>query len=131
MKPLLAGEPNDPGVSSVANWFRLPRIAQHLFALYTRYIRRDVIYAYLMTGFHKQSVDGLYELAKRREGYRARWHDAWNDAGLDFLITAPNALPAVPHEGMRTDWRACGYTFLFNLVSLLIAALSFFTFFDL
>lgn len=32
------------------------------------------------------------------------------------MLTAPNALPAVPHGGMRKGWKACGYTVLFNLV---------------
>ena len=117
LKPLLTGEPNDPGMISAANWFRLPRFMQRIYALYIRYIRRDKLYAYLLTGLYRQRVGELYKLANRREEYRAEWHKVWNDAGLDFLITAPNALPAIPHGGMKTDWRACGYAFLFNLVS--------------
>lgn len=116
LKPLYDSEPNDPGMSAAAFWFQLPRILQRLYSLYIRYVRRDRIYAYLLNGFHQQTVDELYVLVKRREAYRAKWHEAWNEAGIDLLVTAPNALPAVPHKGMKTGWRACGYTFLFNLL---------------
>lgn len=37
---------------------------------------------------------------------------------LDFMLTPVNATPAVPHCGMKEAVSACGYTFLFNLVSL-------------
>lgn len=79
-------------------------------------MRRDELFAGLLSGLHKKTVAEHFKLVAAREGYRARWHEAWNTAGIDFLLSAPNALPAVPNGGMKTGWKVCGYTFLFNLV---------------
>lgn len=54
----------------------------------------------------------------QREEYRRKWFEKWKEEGVDFVLTAPNALPAVPHGGMKKGWKACGYTMLFNLVRL-------------
>lgn len=97
-----------------------------IYAWYLKYIRRDPIYAGLVDNFYEKSVSEYYTLITKREDYRARWFKVWRDAksegglgdkGVDFILTVPNALPAVPHRGMRHGWKACGYTFLFNLVS--------------
>lgn len=98
-------------------WFRLPRVLQRMYVWYVRYIRRDETYAGLLEGWHERTVEEYFGLIAQREGYRERWFDAWNAAGLDFLLTVPNALPAVPHDGMKHGFKACGYSFLFNLVS--------------
>ena len=39
---------------------------------------------------------------------------------MDVMLTPPNATPAVPHGGMHDAVSSCGYTFLFNLVSVVI-----------
>ena len=105
---------------------RLPRFVMKIYAWYLRYIRRDSIYAGLVDNFYEKSVSEYYALIAKREDYRARWFRVWRDTevegglrdkGVDFILTVPNALPAVPHRGMRHGWKACGYTFLFNLVS--------------
>lgn len=104
---------------------RLPRFVMKIYAWYLRYIRRDPIYAGLVDNFYEKSVSEYYALIAKREDYRARWFRVWRDTevegargdeGVDFILTVPNALPAVPHRGMRHGWKACGYTFLFNLV---------------
>ncbi|KAL5521593.1 hypothetical protein ACEPAF_2341 [Sanghuangporus sanghuang] len=114
--PILPFEPNDPGVAVAYFWLRLPRIFQRVYAWWVRYVQRDPVFAGIVEGFHKKTVVEYYKLVAEREAYRAKWHEAWNNAGLDFLLTAPNALPAVPHGGMKTGWKVCGYTFLFNLL---------------
>ncbi|KAG6334990.1 hypothetical protein ID866_4091, partial [Astraeus odoratus] len=95
------------------------------YAWYLRYIRRDSIYAGLVENFYEKTVEEYYTLIAQREDYRARWFQLWRgaqvdgslgDNGIDFVLTVPNALPAVPHRGMRHGWKACGYTFLFNLL---------------
>ena len=82
-----------------------------------RYILRDPLYAAGLSAMHTKSVPELYKVVAKREMYRKRWADAWDEAGVDFVLTAPNALPAVPHGGMKKGWKICGYTVLFNLVS--------------
>ena len=105
---------------------RLPRFIMKIYSWYLRYIRRDPIYAGLVNDFHEKTLSEYYALIAKREDYRARWFRVWRDTevegglgdkGVDFILTVPNPLPAVPHRGMRHGWKACGYTFLFNLVS--------------
>ncbi|KAL5514371.1 hypothetical protein ACEPAG_2459 [Sanghuangporus baumii] len=115
-RPILPFEPNDPGVAVAYFWLRLPRIFQRIYAWWVRYVQRDPVFAGIVEGFHKKTVVEHYKLVAEREAYRAKWHEAWNNSGLDFLLTAPNALPAVPHGGMKAGWKVCGYTFLFNLL---------------
>lgn len=104
---------------------RLPYFVMKLYAWYYRYIRRDPIYAGLIDTHYEKTMPEFYALIARREDYRSRWFKVWRDAevegrqgdaGVDFILTVPNSLPAVPHGGMRHGWKACGYTFLFNLV---------------
>ncbi|KIJ05346.1 hypothetical protein PAXINDRAFT_21380 [Paxillus involutus ATCC 200175] len=125
-KPLHSFETNDAGMIPAFRALRLPRFIMKIYAWYVRYIRRDPIYAGLVDNFYEKSVAEYYALIARREDYRARWFKVWRgtevegglgDKGVDFILTVPNALPAVPHRGMRHGWKACGYTFLFNLVS--------------
>ncbi|KAH7904205.1 amidase signature enzyme [Hygrophoropsis aurantiaca] len=132
--PLFSFEPNDAGMVPAFRGFRLPRVVMRLYAWYHRYIRRDPIYAGLVEGWHTKTVPEFWALIAKREAYRGRWFGVWRgtkvgrvgvtagadglpeDEGVDFILTVPNALPAVPHKGMRHGWKACGYTFLWNLL---------------
>ena len=116
MKPFRTGEWNDAGVAEALRMLRLPRILKKLYAWYWRYIRRDEIYAGLIENWSEKTVEEYYALVARREGYREQWFDFWIKEKLDFVLTVPNSLPAAPHGGMKNGWKACGYTFLFNVV---------------
>ena len=59
----------------------------------------------------------FYALAAQREKYKLKWHDWWTEQELDFLLTVPNAMPAMKHDGGKLGWKSCGYSFLFNVVS--------------
>ncbi|KAH7882474.1 amidase signature enzyme [Phlebopus sp. FC_14] len=124
-RPLHFLETNDAGMIPAFRALRLPRFVMKIYAWYLRYICRDTIYAGLVDNFCQKSVSEYYALIAQREDYRARWFKIWRgvevegakgDDGVDFVLTVPNALPAVPHRGMRHGWKACGYTFLFNLL---------------
>lgn len=95
---------------------RLPGLFRRLYAWYWRYIRGDALYASLIEVWREKTIEEYYALVARREAYRGRWFDLWDAQRLDFVLTVPNSLPAVPHGGMRYGWSACGYTFLFNIV---------------
>lgn len=97
--------------------FRLPSILRKLYTLYVRYIRRDEIYAGLLDGWHEKRVTEFWPLVAQREGYKNQWFEYWQQENLDFVLTVPNALPAIPHGAMKNSFAACGYTFLFNVVS--------------
>ncbi|UKZ49402.1 hypothetical protein TrVGV298_003649 [Trichoderma virens] len=90
------GESNDPGVVRMRFYMRLPRPIKYLHYLW--------------------DVHEYWQLIAKREAYKRRWFEWWEDAKIDFLIAPPNALPAVPHNGMHDAASSCGYTFLFNLI---------------
>lgn len=116
IKPMRSGESNDPGVREAIAMFRVPRFIKKLYAWYLRYIRRDEVYAGLIEVWHEKTVPEYLALVARREAYREYWFEWMRKEGLDFILTVPNALPAVPHGGMKEGFKACGYTFLFNLL---------------
>jgi hypothetical protein len=115
-------ESNDPGLAQGLGMFRLPRIFRRLYTWYIRHIRGDEIYAGLLEGWHEKKVVDFWPLVAQKEAYKVKWWQFWKDAELDFILTVPNALPAVPHGGMKDAFTSCGYTFLFNVVSLPTAA---------
>jgi Asp-tRNA(Asn)/Glu-tRNA(Gln) amidotransferase A subunit family amidase len=95
---------------------RLPRLFRQIHYLFVKYIMRDPLWAGLLKDFRPKSAKENWALVARREAYKARWHSWWNETEMDVLITAPNATPAVPHNGMKSAVSSCGYTFLFNLL---------------
>jgi Asp-tRNA(Asn)/Glu-tRNA(Gln) amidotransferase A subunit family amidase len=95
----------------------LPTPLRYLYYLFTKYIRRDNLWAALIRDLREKTVPEQWALVAEREAYRASWHHWWtNDAQIDLLLTVPNATPAVPHGGMKESVSSCGYTFLFNLL---------------
>jgi hypothetical protein len=60
----------------------------------------------------------LWKLVAQREAYRAKWWEWWEQQGIDVILAPPNATPALPHDAMYDAVSSCGYTFLFNLVSI-------------
>lgn len=111
-------ETNDAGMIQAIGMLQLPSFLRYLYTLWVRYIRRDETYAGLLDIWHAKTVVQYWPWVAQREAYRAKWFDWWNrEAKIDFLLTVPNALPAVPHNGMKNAFTSCGYTFLFNIVS--------------
>lgn len=114
------GERNDPGAAQLSYYASLWRPTRYLWYLWVRYVRGDTIWAGLLRHWGPKSAVEQWKLVARREAYKARWHAWWTEEtkGMDFMLTPPNATPAVPHDGMGQAVSSCGYTFLFNLVSL-------------
>ena len=112
------GEWDDPGAAQLRFYMRIPRPIKYLYYLWVKYVRQDDIWAGLIDGFHEKSAFQQWKLVTKREAYKAKWHAWWQEeARLDFMLTPPNATPALPHGAMRDAVSSCGYTFLFNLVS--------------
>jgi hypothetical protein len=97
---------------------QLPRIVKYIHYLWVRYVKRDPIWAGLLRGWSPISANDNWKLVAKREAYKAKWHAWWQEQDYDVLITPPNATPALPHGAMKDAVSSCGYTFLFNLVSL-------------
>ncbi|KAH9896629.1 amidase signature enzyme [Cubamyces lactineus] len=115
-KPIRWGESNDPGVREARIAFALPRFVKRLYAWYLRYIRHDDTYAGLVENCSEKSVEQYLGLIAQREGYREQWFEKLKNEAIDFVLTVPNALPATPHGGMKSGFKGCGYTFLFNIL---------------
>ena len=111
------GEHNDVGADQMSRYMKLPRIFKYLHYFFVRYIKRDRLWAELLLAWTEKSAFEHWKLIAEREAYKARWHQWWAQEEFDFLLTPPNATPAVPHGGMSSAVSACGYTFLFNLVT--------------
>ena len=120
-RPMRTGETNDPGAAQAHIMLRLPSVLRKLYTWYTRYIQRDPLYADLVDICAEKTAVEYYDLIAQREGYRSKWFDMWNEEGLDFVLTVPNAIPAVPHGGMKHGFKSCGYTLLFNVVSRVVS----------
>jgi hypothetical protein len=114
--PLRWCESNDPGVATGLFALRLPRFLLTLYAWFHRHVLRDPVYASLVEGWRVKDGQELYALVAQREDYRAEWFEYWQREKLDLVLTVPNALPAIRHGDIRRMWKACGYTFLFNIV---------------
>ncbi|ENH61418.1 Acetamidase [Fusarium oxysporum f. sp. cubense race 1] len=78
--------------------------------------RGDAIWAGLLRNWHPQSGYEIWQLNAKREFYKRKWFEWWDNSGVDCLIAPPNATPAVPHRGMHDACSSCGYTFMFNLL---------------
>ena len=97
---------------------RYPRIVKNGYAWLLRNLYKDPMWAELVAGCSTKSVDEEWHLTVRRDIYRKKFHDAWDEAGFDLLLTVPNAIPAIPKDGMEEATVAnCSYVFLFNVVS--------------
>jgi hypothetical protein len=109
-------ESNDIGMQQAMRMFALPHWIRRVYVWFNRYILRDEIYAGLIEGWYEKRITEYWPLIVQREDYKHRWFETWNEESLDFVLTVPNALPAVPHGGMKEGFKSCGYTMLFNLV---------------
>ncbi|KXT08330.1 hypothetical protein AC579_929 [Pseudocercospora musae] len=115
------GESDDAGAREFGRYMRLPRFIKWFYWAYVKYIKRDDIWAGLLEHWHEKSAFENWQWVAKRELYKANFHTWWNTFGdkgdgMDFLLTPPNATPAVPHNGMKEASASCGYTFLFNLL---------------
>ena len=97
---------------------KLPRPIRYLYYLYVKYIKGDVKWATLVRNFGPKSPVEQWKLVARREAFRARWFDWWNNESqqYDFILCPANATPALPHKAMHDAFASCGYTFLWNLL---------------
>lgn len=106
------GEHNDAGVWNLTFAARLPGWLKWIWKLFIR----DHVWKTLVQGWGKKSTAEFRALVYARENYRKKWLDRMNDADVEFVLTVPNATPALPHKGLAHSVSSCGYTFLFNLL---------------
>jgi Asp-tRNA(Asn)/Glu-tRNA(Gln) amidotransferase A subunit family amidase len=107
---------NDTGVVQLVRYFRLPWIFKRIHAWFVQYIRRDPLRAGLLRDWNEKSVPEQWKLVTERERCREEWFNYWNREDLDFVLSVPHALPAIPENGSSDSVSACGYTFMWNLL---------------
>lgn len=117
MSHFRTGEWNDRGAAQMMKYMRLPRVIKYCHYLWVKYVKGDSIWAGLLRDWHPKTAYEYWQLAGKREAYKARFFTWWTEeAKMDVMLTPPNATPAVPHGGMHDAVSSCGYTFLFNLL---------------
>lgn len=112
------GEWTDPGAAQITFYMSLPRPIKYLWYLWTRYVKRDSLWASILRHFHPLSAVQQWQWVAKREAFRATWFDWWEKPtqNFDFILCPGNATPALPHEAMHDAVSSCGYTFLWNLL---------------
>ncbi|KAI1798123.1 amidase signature enzyme [Ganoderma leucocontextum] len=119
--PLRTGEFISPALRTVRLILSLPLWLKRLQAMLLRWFSRprgrNDAWASLIEIFHPRSVLEERKLVVEREAYKAAWHQAWRREGLDFVLTVPHALPAVPRDPKASDRAtlvSANYAFLYN-----------------
>lgn len=74
----------------------LPWFVKKLLAMLTRILTGDEVWASLIEALHTKTAAEERALVLARDEYQARWHDAWEAEGLDFVLTVPHPMPAIP-----------------------------------
>ncbi|KAI0646089.1 amidase signature enzyme [Trametes meyenii] len=115
-RPIRWSEATDPGMRQARIAFSLPRIVKRVWAWYLRHVQHDEAYAGLVEDCYEKTTEQYMGLIAKREAYREVWFEKLKNDAIDFVLTAPNALPATPHGGMKNGFKGCGYTFLWNML---------------
>ena len=124
MNRLRTGEYISPALRTVRLILRLPlwlkRFQARCLRWFSRPWGRNDAWAALLEVMHPKTTLAERELVVQREAYRAAWHEAWRREGLDFVLTPPHALPAMPVAPSASDTAtlvSANYAFLYNVVS--------------
>jgi Asp-tRNA(Asn)/Glu-tRNA(Gln) amidotransferase A subunit family amidase len=112
------GEINDAGAAQINFYMSLPRPVKYLWYLWTRYVKRDELWANILRYFHPLSAYQNWQWVAKREKFRETWFSWLNQPPqqFDFILCPGNATPALPHRAMHDAVSSCGYTFLWNLL---------------
>lgn len=111
-------ENSDPGAAQISFYMSLPRPIKYLWYLYTRYVKRDPLWASILRYFHPLTAEGNWQWVAKRESFRNTWFNWWSEPSQSFdcILCPGNATPALPHGAMHDAVSSCGYTFLWNML---------------
>lgn len=112
VEPLRTFETLGPAIRTVRWLLQLPLFVKRLYAwalrTFSRPYGRNEVWASLLEGFHAKSASEVCGLVVRRDEYRAAWFEAMREQRLDFVLTLPHALPAMPKgQFVRTACCKC------------------------
>ncbi|KAF8438871.1 amidase signature domain-containing protein [Boletus edulis BED1] len=95
-KPLRKDEKVDPAMSASKSLLEMPLFVKKLLAMFTRSLTGDDVSASFTESLHTKTAAEERALVVARDQYRAQWYDAWEAEGLDFVLTVPHPMPAIP-----------------------------------
>lgn len=112
-------------VLTVRSLLQLPLFAKKLMATLLRYTSRPAgrndNWASLIEVLHPRTAAEERDLIVRRDEYRAAWHKALKNQGIDFVLTVPHACPPIPRgKTGAVTLVSANYAFLYNIVSLTV-----------
>ncbi|KAF9220805.1 amidase signature enzyme [Gyrodon lividus] len=115
--PLRKDEKLDPVLTGVKSLLGMPLFVKQFMAMLTRKFTGDEVWASMLEKLHTKTSSEERALVVAREEYRARWHEAWEAEGLDFVLTVPHPLPAIPAgTAEKVTLVSCGFTMIFNIL---------------
>ncbi|KAH0834964.1 amidase signature domain-containing protein [Lanmaoa asiatica] len=94
--PLRKDEKLDPIMKSSKSLLEMPFFIKKFIAMLIRKLTGDEVWASLIEKLHTKTASEERALVVARDEYRVRWHDAWEAEGLDFVLTVPHPMPAIP-----------------------------------
>ncbi|KAG9311569.1 amidase signature domain-containing protein [Chiua virens] len=95
-KPLRKDERLDPVMSGSKSLLRMPLFIKQFLAMVTRTLTGDEVYASLIESLHTKTTAQERDLVVARDEYRGRWNDVWEAQDVDFVLSVPNPMPAIP-----------------------------------
>ncbi|KAJ7362226.1 amidase signature domain-containing protein [Mycena albidolilacea] len=111
----LTGETLNPPLRGTIDLLALPRLFKRFMAWMNR--AADPFYANLLEVLYPKSILEERSLIVQRDEFRSKWHDAWTEAHLDFVLTVPHPLPALENgTGARASLMSACPTFLFSIL---------------
>jgi hypothetical protein len=103
---------------AVRSLLGMPLLLKKFLAMITRKFTGDEVWALMLETLHLKSPAEERALVVSRDEYKAKWHQAWESEGFDFLLTVPHALPAIPTgTSEKVTLVSASYMMIFNIVS--------------
>ncbi|KAF9240451.1 amidase signature domain-containing protein [Melanogaster broomeanus] len=115
--PVRKDEKLDPVMTGVKSILGMPLFVKQFMAMLTRKLTGDEVWASMLEKMHTKSPSEERALVVERDEYRARWHEAWEADGLDFVLTVPHSLPAIPAgTAEKATLVSAAPTMIFNIL---------------
>ncbi|KAG2743155.1 amidase signature enzyme [Suillus brevipes Sb2] len=115
--PLRKDEKLDPVMVAVKSLLGMPLLLKKFLAMITRKLTGDEVWASMLETLHLKSPAEERALVVSRDEHKAKWHQAWENEGFDFLLTVPHALPAIPTgTAEKVTLVSASYMMIFNIL---------------
>lgn len=122
--PLRKDEKLDPVMVAVKSLLGMPLLLKKFLAMITRKFTGDEVWASMLETLHLKSPAEERALVVSRDEHKAKWHQAWDDEGFDFLLTVPHPLPAIPTgTAEKVTLVSASYMMIFNILDYIAGVL--------